>query len=82
MGPKIQAAINFVQNSAAAGRKGVWAAIGDLRDAAKIVSNEEGTIIRDDESLHNSGVIWRQSKNDTESTDKPPKLSAEPHKYG
>ena len=41
MGPKIQAAIDFVQNSES---PNAWAAIGDLRDAAKIVNNEEGTM--------------------------------------
>jgi hypothetical protein len=51
MGPKIQAAIDFVQKSVAAGRPNCWAAIGDLRDAAKIVIAEEGTIIRDDDTL-------------------------------
>lgn len=80
MGPKIQAAIDFVQNSVKAGRKQAWAAIGDLRDAAKIISNEEGTIIREEESLHNTGVIWRQRDNTT-TTEFPPKSTA-PHKSG
>lgn len=83
MGPKIQAAINFVQNSSAAGRKHAWAAIGDLRDAAKIIKNEEGTIIREDESLHNTGVIWRVRRDTTAAGEtKSPRLSSEPHKSG
>jgi carbamate kinase len=82
MGPKIQAAIDFVQNSAAAGRKNAWAAIGDLRDAAKIVSNEEGTIIREDESLHNTGVIWRIRQPTKAAVDTTPRLSADAHKSG
>ena len=56
MGPKIQAAIDFVQNSES---PNAWAAIGDLRDAAKIVNNEEGTMVRQDASCR-SGVVWRE----------------------
>jgi carbamate kinase len=61
MGPKIQAAIDFVQKSAANGNPNAWAAIGDLRDAAKIMSKEEGTLIRLDDTL-TAGVEWRPSK--------------------
>jgi carbamate kinase len=87
MGPKIQAAIDFVQNSALAGRKNAWAAIGDLRDAAKIISNEEGTMIRNDESLHTAGtgVTWRQRDTSNETNNmsiQPPKQSQGPHKSG
>ena len=45
MGPKIQAAIDFVHDSK---RPGAWAAIGDLKDAAKIFDNGEGTLIKED----------------------------------
>mmetsp|Transcript_44314 Transcript_44314/g.134986 ORF Transcript_44314/g.134986 Transcript_44314/m.134986 type:complete len:361 (-) Transcript_44314:494-1576(-) len=55
MGPKIQAAINFVHDSK---KEGAWAAIGDLRDVAKIMSNEEGTIIK--YSDVDGGVVWRE----------------------
>jgi carbamate kinase len=83
MGPKIQAAIDFVQKSVAAGRPNAWAAIGDLRDAAKIVTFEEGTVIRDDDSLKD-GVIWRPKKESpggaTEGVVR--KESKEPHKSG
>ena len=79
MGPKIQAAIDFVQKSVAAGRPNAWAAIGDLRDAAKIVTFEEGTVIRDDDSLKD-GVIWRQGKEAT--TTEVRKESKAPHKSG
>jgi carbamate kinase len=80
MGPKIQAAIDFVQKSVAAGRPDAWAAIGDLRDAALLVSNEEGTIIRDDDKLKD-GVIWRPRK-ETGTEQVRMKESKEPHKSG
>jgi carbamate kinase len=82
MGPKIQAAIDFVQNSITKGRdkQKIWAAIGDLRDAAKIISNEEGTIIREDETIHQTGgVIWRASR---EGDPTIIRKSSEPHKSG
>jgi carbamate kinase len=77
MGPKIQAAIDFVQNSAANGNPNAWAAIGDLKDAGKIMSNEEGTMIRLDETL-TAGVSWRPSKM---TTDKKKESKAQ-HKSG
>ena len=58
MGPKIQAAIDFVQNST---KEGAWAAIGDLRDASKMFTNEEGTLIKKDVKVA-EGVVWRESK--------------------
>jgi len=58
MGPKIQAAIDFVQNSK---KEGAWAAIGDLRDASKMFTNEEGTLIKKDVRVA-EGVVWRESK--------------------
>jgi carbamate kinase len=84
MGPKIQAAIDFVQKSVAAGRPNAWAAIGDLRDAAKIVTFHEGTIIREDHSLKD-GVIWRPKKEtggDEDAMTSVRKESKEPHKSG
>lgn len=42
MGPKVEAAIDFVENSP---KKEAWAAIGDLKDAADIVLSLEGTRI-------------------------------------
>ena len=80
MGPKIQAAIDFVQKSAGEGRTGAWASIGDLRDASKLVSNEEGTIIRNDDTLKD-GVIWRIPRKETGDLSKK-KESKEPHKSG
>lgn len=74
MGPKIEAAIQFVQNSSS---PAAWAAIGDLKDAAKIVSNEEGTIIKEDVQGGEGGVIWRENKVEYER-----KESKEPHKSG
>lgn len=74
MGPKIQAAIDFVHNSK--DPKKVYAAIGDLKDAAKILSNEEGTIIKEDVP---ESVVWR--KKDLEAGFKPPKQSKDPPKY-
>jgi len=76
MGPKIEAAIGFVQNSS---KKGVFAAIGDLKDAADIMSNREGTIIKED-NVENS-VVWRERSAETEEV-MPPKLTQDPPKYG
>ena len=57
MGPKIQAAIDFVMQS---NKEDAWAAIGDLRDAGKIFGNEEGTLIK--KFSHSNGVVWRERK--------------------
>lgn len=77
MGPKIEAAISFVQNSR---HEHAWAVIGDLKDAAKLLSNEEGTMVTKkipgDES-----VVWRERDVD-ESEIKPMRLSKDPPKYG
>jgi carbamate kinase len=56
MGPKIKAAVDFVKNSK---KPGVWAAIGDLNDIAKIVAGEEGTVVKDHVK---DGVQWRSGK--------------------
>mmetsp|Transcript_955 Transcript_955/g.2748 ORF Transcript_955/g.2748 Transcript_955/m.2748 type:complete len:374 (-) Transcript_955:63-1184(-) len=56
MGPKIQAAIDFVQQSK---RPGAWAAIGDLKDVADILAGKEGTVVKTDVS---EGVLWRAGK--------------------
>ena len=56
MGPKLNAAISFVENSP---NPGAWAAIGDLKDAAEIINNTEGTIIKRDVE---EGVVWRERK--------------------
>ena len=76
MGPKIQAAIDFVHNSK--DPKKVWAAIGDLKDAAKILANEEGTIIKED--VKNSVVWYNRGEQGKEF--KPPKQSKDQHKSG
>ena len=75
MGPKIEAAIKFVEES----RKEVWAAIGDLKDAGKIMTNEEGTRIQ----AHGipDHVEWYDRSGD-EDENKPPRLSKDPPKYG
>lgn len=75
MGPKIEAAINFVHNSK--DPKKVWAAIGDLKDAAKILTNEEGTIIKEEVK---DSVMWHVRPEPTEF--KPPRQSKDPAKYG
>jgi carbamate kinase len=72
MGPKIEAAIAFVENSKS---PNAWAAIGDLKDAAKIFGNEEGTIIKHDVQ---GGVVWREGK----VPEVKHKESKEPHKSG
>lgn len=56
MGPKVNAAIDFVEQSK---KKGVWAAIGDLKDAAAIVAGTEGTFIKEDVK---EGVVWRAGR--------------------
>mmetsp|Transcript_29837 Transcript_29837/g.60026 ORF Transcript_29837/g.60026 Transcript_29837/m.60026 type:complete len:193 (-) Transcript_29837:230-808(-) len=73
MGPKIQAAIDFVNNSKS---PNAWAAIGDLRDVSKIFNNEEGTLVMKD--VKGEGVVWREQKAEPS----PPKQSKEPHKSG
>lgn len=76
MGPKIQAAIDFVQGSK--DPKQVYAAIGDLKDAAKLLSNEEGTIIKEEVP---DSVIWYDRGDESEEF-KPPKQTKDPPKYG
>ena len=71
MGPKIEAAIQFVQNSPS---PTAWAAIGDLKDAAKVVDHEEGTLIK---KHVEGGVIWRDR-----TTEFKRKESQDPHKSG
>jgi carbamate kinase len=56
MGPKVKALIDFVKGSK---KENVWAAVGDLRDAAKIVAGDEGTFIR---NTVKDGVQWRPGK--------------------
>ena len=76
MGPKIQAAIDFVTSPKA--KPGTWAAIGDLKDAAKILKGEEGTFVTEAEVVHDKGgVVWRAGK--TGPAKRPTK---EAHKYG
>ena len=41
MGPKIQSAIDFVEQSS-----GGWAAIGSLKEADKIVAGKAGTLVK------------------------------------
>jgi carbamate kinase len=67
MGPKVQAAIDFVEGSK---KPGVWAAIGDLKDAAAIVAGTEGTYIKEDVK---EGVVWRAGR-----TGPPKKESQDP----
>lgn len=76
MGPKIEAAIRFVEQSS---KKHAWASIGDLKDAALLMSNEEGTIIREDVE-HN--IVWHEREEEAETSKKPPKLTKDPPKYG
>ena len=56
MGPKVTAAIDFVEKSK---KPGVWAAIGDLKDAAAIVEGKEGTYVKKEVK---DGVVWRAGK--------------------
>ena len=75
MGPKIQAAVDFVTSPDA--KPGAWAAIGDLKDAAKILKGEEGTLITTDVSTK-GGVVWR----DAQAAPASRRPSKEPHRYG
>jgi len=75
MGPKIEAAISFVQNNP---KREAWAAIGDLKDAAKIFSNEEGTLIKKEVE---GEIIWRDAREPKEKR-LTPRLSQDPPKYG
>jgi len=52
MKPKVEAAIDFVENSP---KPGAWAALGDLKDASQIVLHQEGTIIKKE---HDGDVEW------------------------
>jgi carbamate kinase len=58
MGPKVAAAIDFVEQST---NPNAWAAIGDLKDAAHIVGNNKGTVIRREVE---GDVVWYESKHD------------------
>ena len=78
MGPKIEAALKFVEESA---NPHAWAAIGDLKDAAKIIANEEGTLIKRKLDT-NESVVWRERPEDPEAAKRPPKLTEDPPKYG
>jgi len=69
MGPKVNALIDFVENSS---NPNAWAAVGDLKDAAKIVSGDEGTFVRNEVE---GGVQWRKGRTGParkESKDPPP----------
>lgn len=75
MGPKIQAAVDFVTDANAT--EGAWAAIGDLKDAAKILTGEEGTLVTHDVTAP-GGVVWRDPKEAPAGRRK----TKEPHRYG
>ena len=75
MGPKIQAAVDFVTDPNA--KEGAWAAIGDLKDAAKILKGEEGTLVTIDVAAP-GGVVWRDPK--PPSGERP--KTKQPHRYG
>jgi len=59
MGPKVAAAIDFVEQST---NPNAWAAIGDLKDAAHIVGNTKGTVIKREVE---GDVIWHQPQDNT-----------------
>jgi len=59
MGPKVAAAIDFVEQSS---NPNAWAAIGDLKDAAHMVTNTKGTVIKREVQ---GDVIWYDSQDDT-----------------
>jgi len=76
MGPKIQAAIDFVEDSP----DGSFAVIGDLKDAAHMMSNAEGTMVKKGVE-GDGGVIWRERDEPSEDENMPPKLTKDPPKY-
>merc|ERR1711934_1231610 len=55
MGPKISAAISFVEGSS---KPGAWAIIGDLNDAAELMSGAKGTKVCKDVP---DDVTWHTS---------------------
>jgi len=42
-------------------KPGAWAAIGDLKDAAKILTGAEGTLVTKDVATP-GGVVWREGR--------------------
>mmetsp|Transcript_14483 Transcript_14483/g.21268 ORF Transcript_14483/g.21268 Transcript_14483/m.21268 type:complete len:363 (-) Transcript_14483:98-1186(-) len=72
MGPKIQALVDFVNNAES---DTAWAAVGDLKDASKLLNNDEGTIVKHDVD---GGVVWRGK----DVPERPHKESMEAHKSG
>lgn len=78
MGPKIEAAIKFVEESS---NPDAYAIIGDLNDAAKMISNEEGTLIKKKLDGNTHGVVW-YDREDVSVETKPPRLSQDPPRYG
>eukprot|EP00931_Biecheleriopsis_adriatica_P074262 TRINITY_DN48362_c0_g1_i1.p1 TRINITY_DN48362_c0_g1~~TRINITY_DN48362_c0_g1_i1.p1 ORF type:complete len:396 (-),score=72.43 TRINITY_DN48362_c0_g1_i1:52-1176(-) len=67
MGPKIEAAIDFVTNSS---DPNAFAAIGDLNDAKDIFDNKAGTIIKKDVP---GDVVW-YDRNEPQKTDRVPRM--------
>jgi len=67
MGPKVRAAIAFVEKSS---NPNAWSAIGDLKDAKDIVSNKAGTLIK---KSVDGGVIWRTQDKPLPKASKVPK---------
>lgn len=54
MGPKIEAALSFVEQSP---KPDAWAALGDMKDAHEIFGNTEGTIIKKEVP---GDIIWHE----------------------
>jgi len=54
MGPKIEAALSFVEQSP---KPDAWAALGDLKDAGEIFGNTEGTVIKKEVP---GDIIWHE----------------------
>jgi carbamate kinase len=76
MGPKIEAAIRFVEQSP---KSDAFAALGDLKDAQEIFDGTEGTVIMK-EVPGNEGVVWHDSteKRREAGTKKPPRVPKSP----
>jgi len=67
MGPKVEAAIDFVENSK---NPNAWAALGDLNDAADIVAKKAGTFIRREVQ---GDVVWYNRGGEKTKIDRVPK---------
>mmetsp|Transcript_75765 Transcript_75765/g.200986 ORF Transcript_75765/g.200986 Transcript_75765/m.200986 type:complete len:387 (-) Transcript_75765:57-1217(-) len=74
MGPKIEAAVSFVEQSP---KPDAWAALGDLKDAQEMFGNTEGTMIKKEVP---GDVVWHEPnrKREARGTQKPSRVPRDP----